>query len=378
MAELGLYIHIPYCRSKCGYCSFNSAPWSGPGPEAYLDALLSEMERVSNGWGAGQTLSSIFIGGGTPTIYDGRALTRLLDACRTHFSWIDSPEITIETNPNTVNAANLDAYRSAGANRLSIGVQALDDRLLQAIDRSHSVAQALQAVALAREAGFTSLNLDLIYGLPTQTVHDWQLSLSAALELSPEHLSLYELSIEPGTLFAAKQSKGTLALPEDDSTAEMAELGHKLLARHGYRRYETSNYAVPGSECRHNLNYWRNGSYIGLGAGAVSSFDGLRLKNVDAPVEYMVRINAGQMAFHDGEALSLDASFRESVVLGLRLMAGVSLSMLQERYALEPQSYYGETLKKFCSQGLIALDEESMWLTEKALPVANQILSELV
>lgn len=378
MTGLGLYIHIPYCRSKCGYCSFNSAPWSGPGPEVYLDALLAEMAHVASGWGTGKKLSSIFIGGGTPTIYDGRALTKLLAACRTHFAWIDSPEITIETNPNTISAANLTACRKAGANRLSIGVQAFDDRLLQTIDRSHDVAQAVQAVTLARQAGFANLNLDLIYGLPTQSINDWQLSLCSALELSPEHLSLYELSIEPGTLFAAKQSKGLLALPDDDSTAEMAELGLKLLASHGYHRYETSNYARPGSECRHNLNYWRNGSYIGLGAGAVSSFDGLRLKNIDAPTEYMSRIEAGQVAFHDGEALSLTASFRESVVMGLRLVAGVSLASLQERYALEPHSYYGETLKKLCSRGLVAFDEERMWLTEKALPVANQILAELV
>lgn len=378
MTGLGLYIHIPYCRSKCGYCSFNSVPWSGEGPDSYLDALLAEMAKVASGWGAGKVLSSIFIGGGTPTVYDGRALGKLLAACRTQFAWIDTLEITIETNPNTVDAANLASCRAAGANRLSIGVQAFDDRLLQAIDRNHSVAQAIKAVMLARQAGFANLNLDLIYGLPTQTIHQWRHSLTTALELSPEHLSLYELSIEPGTLFAKQQSQGALALPDDDSTAEMAELGHEILARHGYLRYETSNYARPGSECRHNLNYWQNGSYVGLGAGAVSSFDGLRLKNIDNPADYMARIKAGLVAFQDGEALSVAASFRESVVMGLRLLAGVSLLALRERYGLEPQTYYGITLEKLRANGLVALDKERMWLTAKALPVANQVLSELV
>jgi len=374
----GLYIHIPYCRSKCGYCSFNSVPWSGAGPEDYLDAVLAEMAQVAGGWGAGRVFSSIFIGGGTPTVYDGHALTKLLAACRAQFDWTDDPEITIETNPNTVTAANLAACRAAGVNRLSIGVQAFDDRLLAAIDRSHSVAQAMQAVTLARQAGFDNLNLDLIYGLPSQSLDDWRHSIDAALNLSPDHLALYELSIEPGTLFAERQKQGELALPDDDTTAEMAELGHEMLAREGYRRYEISNYARAGAECRHNLNYWQNGPYVGLGAGAVSSFDGLRLKNIDAPAGYMERVKSGQVAFQEGEALGLAASFRESVIMGLRMLAGVSLSSLQQAYGLAPLTYYGKTLEKLRVRGLVELDEERMWLTPKALPVANQVLAELV
>jgi oxygen-independent coproporphyrinogen-3 oxidase len=377
-AGLGLYIHIPYCRSKCGYCSFNSVPWVGQGPDAYLDALLAEMANVASGWGAGRVVSSIFIGGGTPTIYDGSALARLLAACRDQFSLIADPEITIETNPNTVTATNLAAYRAAGANRLSIGVQTFDDRLLTVIGRSHSVVQAVQAVTLARQAGFSNLNLDLIYGLPTQGIDQWRHSINSALDLTPDHLALYELSVEAGTLFAVWQSQGELSLPDDDCTADMADLGHEMMANHGYLRYEISNYARPGSECWHNLNYWQNGSYIGLGAGAVSSFAGLRLKNIDNPTEYMARIKAGLVAFQDGEALSLTASFRESVVMGLRMLAGVSLASLRQRYGLDPLVYYGESLAKLRACGLVAFNEEWMWLTAKALPVANQILAELV
>ena len=378
MVDLGLYIHIPYCRTKCAYCSFTSEPWSGPGPGAYLEALQAEVARLAAGWAADRVFSTLFIGGGTPTIYDGEALAGLLRECRARLVWIDSPEVSIETNPNTVTAANLLACREAGVNRLSIGVQAFDDRLLAAIGRSHTVAQAVEAVRLARQAGFTNLNLDLIYGLPSQRLAEWRQSLEMAIELAPEHLALYELSVEPGTVFAVRATRGELPLPEEDVVAEMADLGHALLARHGYLRYEISNYARSGFECRHNLNYWHNGPYVGLGAGAVSSFDGLRLKNIEQAARYLERVQAGTAPFQEGEALDLAASFRESVVMGLRMLAGVSLVALRERYGLEPQIYYGATLARLCEQGLLGFDQERLWLTDKALPVANQVLVELV
>lgn len=376
--QLGLYIHIPFCRSKCGYCAFNSQAWPGAGPDHYLEAVRLEMRRVAEGWAAGRLFTTLFIGGGTPTVYSGEALASLLADCLSAFQWVESPEITIETNPNTVTADSLAACRAAGANRLSIGVQAFDDRLLAAIGRSHSGGQAVQAVALAREAGFTNLNLDLIYGLPGQTLAEWHESLGIALELGPEHLALYELSVEPGTPFAERQARGELSLPDDDSLAEMEALAHPLLPRYGYQRYEISNFARPGYRCRHNLNYWQNGPYLGLGAGAVSSFDGLRLKNLDDPETYEARIRAGQPAFEEGEALGLAPSFRESVIMGLRLIDGVELAPLFARYGLEPRIYYGETLERLLERGLIATDEKRLWLTAKALPVAHQVLSQLV
>ena len=378
MAEAGLYIHIPFCRSKCGYCAFNSRAWPGVGPEHYLEAVAMEMQRVAAGWGAEQIFSSIFIGGGTPTIYSGEALADLLADCLSAFRWRETPEITVESNPNTVTAEGLASCRAAGVNRLSIGVQAFDDRLLAAIGRTHSVAQAVCAVALAREAGFANLNLDLISGLPGQSLAEWRQSLMIALELGPEHLALYELSVDPGTRFAEQQARGELILPDDDELAEMEAVAHELLSRYGYQRYEISNYARPGFQCRHNLNYWRNGFYLGLGAGAVSSFDGLRLKNLDDPEAYEAKIRAGHAAFQEGEALGLAPSFRESVIMGLRLIEGVGLASLFERYGLEPLSYYGATLERLRERGLIAMNEERLWLTDKALPVAHQVLCELV
>ena len=378
MAALGLYIHIPFCRSKCGYCAFNSQACAGAAPDAYLEALALELTRVATGWGQGRLFTSVFIGGGTPTIYPGALLARLLDRCRQLLLFAEEVEITVETNPNTVTAETLAALATHGVNRLSIGVQTFSDPLLAAIGRTHSAAQAMAAVDLAREAGFANINLDLIYGLPNQTLGDWRETLESALGLGPEHLALYELSVEAGTPFAEREARGQLPLPDDEMLAEMELLAQELLAAHGYQRYEISNFARPGGACRHNLNYWHNGPYLGLGAGAVSSFDGLRLTNLHDPQAYMARINSGLAAFTEGEALGLAASFRESVIMGLRLLEGVRRADLLARYGLDPGCYYGETMERFQEQGLVAMDDERLWLTGKALPVAHQVLSALV
>jgi oxygen-independent coproporphyrinogen-3 oxidase len=379
MPDLGLYIHIPFCRTRCGYCAFNSQALAGAvAPVVYLEAVELELARLAQGWVADRLCTSLFIGGGTPTIYPGAALVRLLDRCRGQLLFAEDMEITVESNPNTVTLASLTALVAGGVNRLSIGVQSLSDRLLTTIGRSHNAAQAMAAVALARQAGFANINLDLIYGLPSQTLADWRTTLETALELAPQHLALYELSVEPGTPFAERAAQGALPLPDDDLMAEMELLAQGLLATHGYQRYEISNYARPGYECRHNLNYWHNGSYLGLGAGAVSSFDGLRLTNLHDPAAYMARIERGLPAFDEGEALGLNASFRESVIMGLRLLAGVQRAALMARYGLDPVSYYGDTVTRLLARGLLALDEERMWLTDRALPVAHQVLAELV
>ncbi len=378
MAGLGLYIHIPFCRTRCGYCAFNSRAWPGKGPVSYLAAVGLEMGRVAEGWGAGREFDTIFIGGGTPTIFSGEELAGLLNDCRRRFRFVESPEITVETNPNTVTGKGLLALHRAGVNRLSIGVQSFDDRLLAGIGRSHSADQAVWAVAAAREAGFANLNLDLIYGLPGQTLAAWRRSLLTALALEPEHLALYELSVEPGTPFAARKARGELSLPDDDHMAGMEALARAELTCHGFQRYEISNYSRPGFQCRHNLNYWRNGPYVGLGAGAVSSFDGLRLKNVDEAEAYAAKIESGCPAFQEGEALGHAASFRETVIMGLRLLEGVRLAPLRARYDLDPLTYYGPTLERLRDRGLVAWDEERLWLTPTALPVAHQVLADLV
>ena len=379
MKDSGLYIHIPYCRTKCQYCSFVSFPCPGKSPAAYLTALIRQIgELAHHPWLEDRKIATIFIGGGTPTIYDGDSLARLLAACFSKFEVVADPEVTIESNPNAVSLDQLRQCRAAGANRLSIGVQAFDDRLLRAVGRSHSRQEALNAVALARRAGFDNLNLDLMYGLPGQTMDDWRQTMQTAASLAPEHLALYELTIEEGTPFAEFRKQGRLSLPPDDAIIELEDFAYPFLADNGYSRYEISNFAKAGCVCRHNMNYWRNGSYLGLGAGAVSCLAGLRLTNVQDPALYVKMVQDGQPPFAEGEALSTEASFRESVVMGLRLLAGVELDELRGRYGLHPEDYYGRRLLAFIEQGLINLDDQYMKLTAKALPVANQVLSELV
>lgn len=375
----GLYVHIPFCRTKCGYCSFTSYPCRHEPPAGYLTAVNAEARRMAaQPWPLARQFTTLFIGGGTPTIYGGSDLAELIGELRSLFAFAAHPEITVECNPNTISRETLTALKAAGVNRLSIGVQAFSDRLLNAIGRSHTRAEALAAIRLAREAGFDNLNLDLIFGLPGQAIADLRESLADALAFRPEHLALYELMIEEQTPFARLAAAGKLRLPDDEAMADMDILAQEMLASHGLIRYEISNYARPGRECVHNLNYWRNGSYLGLGAAAVSSLNGLRLRNVAAPERYMALVHNGKAPYAEAEALGCAARFRETVIMGLRLPGGVAIPELAARFGLTPRDYYGTTVEKLVAQGMLAFADNRMRLTPHGLPVANQVLAQLV
>lgn len=374
----GLYLHIPFCKSRCAYCSFNSYACQSP-PAAYLAALASQIRYwAGQQWCRERTFATLFIGGGTPTIYDGSELADLVRLCRTSFTFTEDAEITVEGNPNTVSEQALSALRRAGVNRLSLGVQAFSDRLLAGLGRSHTTTEACTAIAAARRAGFTNINLDLMYGLPGQSAADWQDSLAQALAHAPEHLACYELTIEDGTPFAHLVDKGELSLPGEEEALAMAELAHAFLAQAGLQRYEISNYARPGRECRHNLNYWRNGAYLGLGAGAVSCLSGFRFSTVQEPEAFAGLVEAGELPLTEGECLPLAARFRESVVMGLRMIQGVSFARLHRQFGLTPPGYYGKILEDLQQQGLVAVSKDSLRLTKAGLPVANQVLARLV
>ncbi|MFA7384214.1 MAG: radical SAM family heme chaperone HemW [Desulfurivibrionaceae bacterium] len=376
--EPGLYLHIPFCRSRCAYCSFNSYACPSP-PPAYLAALAGQIRHwAAQQWCRERTFTTLFIGGGTPTIYKGSELAGLVDLCLKSFNFREEPEITVEANPNTVTVEALLALRRAGVNRLSLGVQAFSDRLLTGLGRSHTVAEAHAAIEAARRAGFANLNLDLMYGLPGQSTADWRDTLALALACGPEHLACYELTIEEGTPFARLVERGELSLPCEEEALAMAELTHALLARSVLGRYEISNYAAPGRECCHNLNYWRNGSYLGLGAGAVSCLSGFRFGTVAEPEQFAGLVQKGELTLAEGECLPLAPRFRESVVMGLRLLEGVSFARLQRQFGLTPVGYYGKMLEDLRCQGLIEIGHDSLRLTEAGLPVANQVLARLV
>lgn len=373
----GLYLHIPFCKSRCAYCSFNSHACQSP-PAAYLAALASQIRYwAGQQWCRERTFATLFVGGGTPTIY-GDELATLVTLCLKSFKFAEDAEITVEANPNTVNEQALTVLRRAGVNRLSLGVQAFSDRLLSGLGRSHTKAEADAAVKAARRAGFASINLDLMYGLSGQSSADWQESLAQALAYVPKHLACYELTIEEETPFARLVDTGELILPPEEEALAMAERTHDLLAQAGLQRYEIANYAVPGRECRHNLNYWQNGNYLGLGAGAVSCLSGFRFSAVREPGEFARLVEAAKLPLAEGECLPLAARFRESVVMGLRMIHGVSCARLQIQFGLTPVGYYGKILKELQQQGLVEVCHGRLRLTEAGLPVANQVLARLV
>ncbi len=261
---LSLYIHFPWCVHKCPYCDFNSHAIRAEVPEtAYVEALLRDLEQALPAvWG--RTVQTVFMGGGTPSLFSARAIDRLLSGVRARLPLSPAAEITLEANPGTLEQEKFAGYRQAGVNRLSIGVQSLNDTHLQALERIHDAAQAVRAAETARQAGFEEINLDLMFGLPGQTTSQSNDDLLAAIELQPTHLSWYQLTLEPNTRFYARPPQ----LPDNDRLWDMQEQGHSQLAAHGYTQYEVSAFAQPGRRCRHNLNYWRFGDYIGIGAGA--------------------------------------------------------------------------------------------------------------
>ena len=374
-----IYLHIPFCRSKCAYCAFNSYPARQFDIDAYLAALNREIAVMADHpLIRRKKFFTLFIGGGTPTIYSGSRLARLIRSCRKLYHFIGRPEISVETNPNQISLKTLNGLQKAGANRLSIGIQSFADPLLKKLGRGHTAGEGLEAIELARKAGFTNINLDLIYGLPGQNLRDWRQTLETALASRPEHLAIYELMVEKNSAFGALATTGRLELPHENIVDDMEELTRKFLQTAGFVRYEIANYARPGYECAHNINYWKNGTYLGLGAGAVSGLDNMRITHVPDPDQYRKLVTSDKPPFAKAECLCRNALFRETVIMGLRMTAGIEMTALESRFGLVPSDYYGPILKKCLDRDLLEICGDHLRLTEKSLPVANQVLSELV
>src|SRR6185312_3312407 len=294
-----LYFHIPFCHTRCHYCDFNTYAGILPLREPYVRALVSEialageMARLPDG--SPRRSRTIFFGGGTPSLLTPEQIARVLTACHSAFAVDESAEISLEANPGTLNLEQLQGLRAAGVNRLSLGSQSFDADLLRALGRIHSPQEITQAVLYARQAGFSSINLDFMFGLPNQTMRQWQETLDEALILHPEHLSLYSLIIEEGTPFATWTQEGRITPGDEDLCADMYEYAEERLRASGYVNYEISNWSLPGQQCQHNLTYWWNLPYIGMGAGAHSFFAGKRFSDVLDPQDYIRQLKAGQM-----------------------------------------------------------------------------------
>ena len=409
MKELELYLHIPFCERKCAYCDFLSAPADLPVRISYIKKLQEEIAYYGAQYGEYQ-VSSIFFGGGTPTILEGYQLAAILETVKEHFNITTDAEITVECNPGTLTAGKAEKLVQAGFNRLSMGLQSADDRELQLLGRIHNFAQFLESYDLARKAGFRNINVDLMSALPGQTLKSWQDTLQKVTALRPEHISAYSLIIEEGTPFYERFAEDERIreegghprlLPEEDVERQMYELTETFLHTKGYERYEISNYAKPGYECRHNCGYWIRKDYLGLGLGASSLVEHQRFQNTSELKTYLEQeyspqcegqheriAETIQLQEETGltqtghhihiETLDKKSEMEEVMFLGLRLMAGISRQQFEKKFQVTLNSVYGEVLRKLKGEQLIEEVAGYVRLTEHGIDVSNYVLAEFL
>ena len=367
-----IYIHIPFCIRKCDYCDFLSGP-SGPEEQAdYVQALLREIQAVEEG--EGRSVSSIFIGGGTPSVLDERLLGDILREIRNRFKMEEDAEITIEVNPGTANIGKLQAYREMGINRLSIGLQSPQDRELKILGRIHNYEQFLETYQEARTVGFDNINIDLMSAIPDQTYEGWVKNLRTAAELEPEHISAYSLIVEEGTPFAARK----LNLPDEDTEYNMYEATAQILKEYGFEQYEISNYARKGRKCRHNVGYWTRQDYLGFGLGASSLYGKERFANTADMKKYLENSRNPEKIREKEPSLTREDEMAEFMFLGLRMTKGISKADFQKYFGCTIESVYGEVLEKYESMGLLLEQDGRIFLSREGIHVSNSIMAEFL
>jgi oxygen-independent coproporphyrinogen-3 oxidase len=388
MTITAAYVHIPFCIRKCLYCDFNSFPGNEELYQSYVEALRAEIRQAAKRFPDAR-ISTIYFGGGTPNVLSSEQLACILGEIRQSFEIDENAEISTEANPGAVShspsppfSLSSRSLRAAGFNRLSLGVQSFHDAELRLLGRIHSAGEAVQAFRDARAAGFGSISIDLMYGIPGQTLESWQDTLRQAVDLGSEHVSLYSLTVEEGTPFHAMQVEGRLTLPGDDVEADMYEEAISTLTSAGFVHYEISNFARPGFECRHNITYWHNEPYFGFGSGAtgfvpVTDYES-RITNVASVDEYIRRIQAGESPVECEEHLTGKPAMGETMFLGLRLLSGVEIDAFARRYGVLPQEAFPQEIANLTSRGLIEISHGQLRLTRRGLFLANDVFSEFV
>lgn len=375
--ELEIYVHIPFCVQKCSYCDFLSRQGKRKEQEEYIDVLVQEIENQAV-LGREYEVVSIFFGGGTPSILPEQDIGRIMEKMREIFSISEKAEITVECNPGTLNKNKLEGYKKYGINRLSIGLQSADDDELKTLGRIHTWKDFLASWRAARDMGFGNINVDLMSGLPGQTYESWKKTLEQVAELKPEHISAYSLIIEPGTPFYERYEKHSELLPEEELEREMYYFTKSFLQREGYDRYEISNYARPGAECRHNTGYWTGIPYLGLGLGASSYIEGIRFANPSDEKEYEALVKQNVQAVDRGEKLTAGEQMEEFMFLGLRLIRGISAKEFERRFQASLFSVYGMVLSGLMEEGLIDNSGECYYLTEKGIDLSNYVMAKFL
>ncbi len=377
---LAIYIHWPFCRSKCPYCDFNSHVRERIDAARWTRALLADLDRQAR-LAPGRQVVSIFFGGGTPSLMPAETVAALIERVGVHWPVARDIEITLEANPNSAEAERFAGYRAAGVNRVSLGVQALDPAALKFLGRAHNRDEALAAIRLARET-FPRFSFDLIYARPGQSVAAWLDELDEALALAGEHLSLYQLTIEPGTAFATREARGEISVPDDELGAQLFEATQERLAAAGLPAYEISNHARPGAECRHNLAYWRYEDYLGIGPGAhgrVTVLGGrLATRQRRAPEAWLAAIEAADDTAGEAMPVARDTAVAEMLMMGLRLVEGVSRQRLEELAGAEIAALFGPALARLVDGGFLIVDERRLAATAAGRQCLNAVLAALV
>jgi oxygen-independent coproporphyrinogen-3 oxidase len=363
-----IYVHWAFCPYICPYCDFAKWPFDERAAERYVSALEAEIARAPE-----LAATTVFYGGGTPNANSGPQLVRVLDLVRERFGVRADAEISIEVNPDRELTGNFDLLRESGFNRMSIGVQSFEAPELRVLGRRHSAADVLETVRRARAAGFGNLNVDLMFGVPGQTLESWERSLDAAIALGIEHISTYGLTIEEGTPYAGWQAREPAAFADDEREAQMYALAIAKLTAAGFEHYEISNFAKPSFRCEHNANYWRNGAYLGVGAGAASYLGGVRSTHTRDRAAYEAAALAGEAIPGDSEELSGDARTGEAIMLALRTSEGVDAGTFRERYGVDVFAHYAPIIADYAAAGLLVTDDRSVRLTTRGRFVANDV-----
>lgn len=386
--NIGLYIHIPFCKKKCEYCDFKSYAGKENLVDNYIKWLTYEIKEVGegnrldyeNGLDKLAIVKSIYIGGGTPSVIESKHIIQIMNTIKENYTIADNAEVTIEVNPGTVNKKKLEDYKNSGINRLSIGLQETHDNLLNELGRIHTFDDFLNTYNLARKVGFDNINVDLMLGLPKQSLHDLEESLEKIIALKPEHVSVYSLIIEEGTPFYDKYMHNKIILPEDEEERKMYWLAKEKLEEAGYIHYEISNFAKKGYESKHNLACWNQEEYIGLGVAAHSYTNNVRYSNIDSIEEYISNYENGDEAdnliFHEKQ--NKESKMKEFMMLGLRKLNGVQIQEFKAKFGENPIFIYRKELEKLVNEELIEIDGDSIKLTSKGLDLANLAWEEFV
>ena len=383
---LGLYLHIPFCESKCIYCDFNSYAHMEDQYGKFVDALCSDIERGVS-WDLPQTpdcsgakVQTVFFGGGTPSVLEPSQIARILAAAHSRYDIARDAEITMEANPGTISLDRFSGYRKSGINRLSMGVQVLDDAMLKKLGRIHTAQGALDSYYWARAAGFENINLDFIYGLPGQDLAHFSAVLDTLLAVDPlpDHLSCYTLIVEEHTPLYIGVARGLISVPDEDAVAEMYEMLAEKLTTAGYRQYEISNWCLPGRECSHNLIYWHDQRYLAFGPGASGYWGSTRYDTLLGPREYATAVKLGESVLRTRDVVDRQQEMGEYMMLGLRLNEGINLSEFQRRFGVTIPSVYGDELQRLRAHGLIVADDEKVTLSERGRLVGNDVFERFI